>query len=73
MNISEKIALYEFCKSRFGKEYHNLTSERKDFVKKLYHKINSNVENRVITQENRKIDLRVNFSESGFQKLIFQG
>ncbi|MCK4765756.1 MAG: hypothetical protein KAW12_26390 [Candidatus Aminicenantes bacterium] len=36
MTINEKIALYEFCKKREGKEYHNLKSVGKDAVKELY-------------------------------------
>lgn len=36
MTINEKIALYEFCRKRDGREYHNLKSVDKNTVKELY-------------------------------------
>jgi hypothetical protein len=36
MNVNEKIALYEYCRSRVGKEFYNLSDKRKESVKRQY-------------------------------------
>lgn len=37
--IRQKIALYEFCRRRVGKEYYNLSSKRKESIMRQYLKL----------------------------------
>jgi len=73
MNIREKIGLYEFCRRESGSEYHNLSSARKDSVKKLYFSKKKSVKKRRILPENRKIDLRLPIPDGVLNNLGFQG
>lgn len=36
MNINQKIALYDYCRRRVGKEFFNLSSKRKESVIRQY-------------------------------------
>jgi len=73
MNINEKFALYEFCRSRWGKEYHNLSTRKKESLKKQFFNTNSVVQKHEILKEDRRSGLVVAFPDNMLSNLSFQG
>lgn len=72
MNINEKIGLYEYCRGASGKSYHNLTSKRKETIKKEYRKSKSNTKKRERLSEDRKLGLIFPFQNNVIKNLVLQ-
>lgn len=72
MNINEKVALYDYCRRRVGKEFYNLSSKKKESVKRQYYKTRPEMMESELSPEKRKFGMKFNFPDSLIKNLVLQ-